>query len=566
MVIALGLKEHNWSRALTPNQLAAVLLALWWALNVIAGALLELANDEAYYWFYSWHLDWGYYDHPPMVALLVKLGTWICGGELGVRLFSTLLQPLYLYLFWTLIRPQDATRRDAMLYCLVCFAMPRLQLYGLLALPDAPLLFFTVVFLWAYKRFAERDSWLNAALMGASMALLMYSKYHGLLVIIFVLCSRWRNFRSPRLYAAVLMGVLLYLPHLWWQYSHDFPSVRYHLSGRVTSGLTLKYLGPTILNLLVVFNPLFLFHYGRGLASQIRERRNVAYSWLLLGFVVFFTLSAFRYSTQPQWMLPAVFAFIVLLMAESRRSEKSYRYIRVVALITGALFLVARLAMLVLPLPGQLWNNKSSNEEIARLADGRPVVFMNNYTASAKYTFYTGQPAYTLPIYFMRQSQWQYSDLDDSFAGQEVLVAQTEDGRPDNGIWINGKLFWYSVVHDFHSLRKVQITPLTPLQRMGGDTVAVDLLLYNPYPYPLFPTEDTPLSLAITFRIEQRVQPCIYVPFTDTLAPGDSLILHPRFTLPKQLEKGKEYSYAFLLRNPHYLPGDNSPRYRFKVE
>lgn len=562
----MGLKEHNWSRALTPNQLVAVLLALWWALNVIAGALLELANDEAYYWFYSWHLDWGYYDHPPMVALLVKLGTWICGGELGVRLFSTLLQPLYLYLFWTLIRPQDATRRDAMLYCLVCFAMPMLQLYGLLALPDAPLLFFTVVFLWAYKRFAERDSWLNAALMGASMALLMYSKYHGLLVIVFVLCSRWRNFRSPRLYAAVLMGVLLYLPHLWWQYSHDFPSVRYHLSGRVTSGLTLKYLGPTILNLLVVFNPLFLFHYGRGLASQIRERRNAAYSWLLLGFVVFFTLSAFRYSTQPQWMLPAVFAFIVLLMAESRRSDRAYRYIRTVAIVTGALFLLARLAMLVLPLPGQLWNNKSSNEDIARLADGRPVVFMNNYTASAKYTFYTGQPAYTLPIYFMRQSQWQYSDLDDSFAGQEVLVAQTEDGRPDNGIWINGKLFWYSVVHDFHSLRKVQITPLTPLQRMGGDTVAVDLLLYNPYPYPLFPTEDTPLSLAITFRIEQRVQPCVYVPFTDTLAPGDSLILHPRFTLPKQLEKGKEYSYAFLLRNPHYLPGDNSPRYRFKVE
>lgn len=562
----MGLKEHNWSRALTPNQLVAVLLAFWWALNVIAGALLELANDEAYYWFYSWHLDWGYYDHPPMVALLVKLGTWICGGELGVRLFSTLLQPLYLYLFWTLIRPQDATRRDAMLYCLVCFAMPMLQLYGLLALPDAPLLFFTVVFLWAYKRFAERDSWLNAALMGASMALLMYSKYHGLLVIVFVLCSRWRNFRSPRLYAAVLMGVLLYLPHLWWQYSHDFPSVRYHLSGRVTSGLTLKYLGPTILNLLVVFNPLFLFHYGRGLASQIRERRNVAYSWLLLGFVVFFTLSAFRYATQPQWMLPAVFAFIVLLMAESRRSERSYRYIRTVAIVTGALFLLARLAMLVLPLPGQLWNNKSSNEEIARLADGRPVVFMNNYTASAKYTFYTGQPAYTLPIYFMRQSQWQYSDLDDSFAGQEVLVAQTEDGRPDNGIWINGKLFWYSEVHDFHSLRKVQITPLTPLQRMGGDTVAVDLLLYNPYPYPLCPTEDTPLSLALTFRIEQRVQPCIYVPFTDTLAPGDSLILHPRFTLPKQLEKGKEYSYAFLLRNPHYLPGDNSPRYRFKVE
>ena len=559
------LKEQDWSRALTPNQLVAVLLALWWALNVIAGALLELADDEAYYWFFSWHLDWGYFDHPPMVALLVKLGSWL-GGELGVRFFAILLQPLYLYLFWTLIRPPEATRREALLYVLVCFAMPMLQLYGLLALPDAPLLFFTVLFLWTYRRFTQRDNWTNMLLLAASMALLMYSKYHGLLVIVFVLCSRWRNFRTPKLYLAALVGILLYAPHLWWQYTHGFPSLRYHLVSRHTVGFTTEYLGDTLLNLLVVFNPLFLFHYGRGLWRQLREHRNAAYSWLILGFVIFFSLSAFRYSTQPQWMLPAVFGFVVLLMDEARRSDRAYRYIRTMAIVTGALFLLVRLVILVVPLPGQLWNNRAANGEIARLADGRPVVFMHNYTASAKYTFYTGQPAYTLPIFYMRQSQWQYCDLDETFTGKDVVIALSEPPQKGgNSIHLDmDKLFWYKEVSDFHPLRKVEIIPELPMQRVGEDSVDVVLHLYNPYPYPICSTDDERLRILLTFRIEQRMQPCTAVRLTDTIPPHDTLTLHPRFALPKQLEPGKEYSYAFLLRTPKYPPCDNSPRYKFK--
>ena len=559
-------KVHKWSQALSPNQIVALLLTLWWAMNVIAGTILELADDEAYYWFFSWNLDWGYFDHPPMIALLVKLGSWL-GGELGVRFFSILLQPLYLYLFWTLVHPPEATSKEAFLYCLVCFAMPMLQLYGLLALPDAPLLFFTVVFLWAFKRFSERDSWLHVVLLGVSMALLMYSKYHGLLVILFVLCSRWRILLSPKIYCAAGLGILLYFPHLWWQYSHGFPSIRYHLVDRHAIGFTTRYIGNTILNLLVVFNPLFLVHYGRGLGRQIRERHNTTYTWLLLGFVVFFTLSAFRYATQPQWMLPAVFSFIVLLMDEAHRSTKSYHYIRTTAIVTGCLFLLARIVILVIPMPGQLWNNKAASQEIASLANGRPVVFMHNYTAPAKYTFYTGQPACSMPLYFMRKSQWQYSDLDDSFAGKDVIIALTEEGKPDNGIWLsNGKLFWYIEESNFRPLRKVQITPSQPLRQVGKDSVEAVLTLYNPYSYPVCTTADDTLLLGLTFRIEQRVQPCVAVLFTDTLASGESLSLHQRFALPKRLEKGKEYSYAYILRSLHYLPCDNSPRYTFKVE
>src|ERR1700716_4540676 len=62
------------------------------ALRLVAAAWTPLTFDEAYYWVWSKHLAGGYYDHPPAVAAVIRLGTLIAGDtELGVRLFSILL-------------------------------------------------------------------------------------------------------------------------------------------------------------------------------------------------------------------------------------------------------------------------------------------------------------------------------------------------------------------------------------------------------------------------------------------------------------------------------------------
>ena len=75
---------------------------LWLFLGLLQSGLTELQDDEAYYWVYSQYLDWGYFDHPPMIGLLVKMGYTIFPNELGVRLF-----PLLLNIFsfdWLLLR------------------------------------------------------------------------------------------------------------------------------------------------------------------------------------------------------------------------------------------------------------------------------------------------------------------------------------------------------------------------------------------------------------------------------------------------------------------------------
>ena len=39
-------------------------------------ANVELGNDEVYYWTYALHLQTSYFDHPPLVALFIRLFTF----------------------------------------------------------------------------------------------------------------------------------------------------------------------------------------------------------------------------------------------------------------------------------------------------------------------------------------------------------------------------------------------------------------------------------------------------------------------------------------------------------
>src|SRR5580698_8984319 len=72
------------------NTVATVLALV--VLRLVAAAWTPLTFDEAYYWMWSKSLAGGYYDHPPMVAAVIRLGTIVAGDtELGVRLVSILL-------------------------------------------------------------------------------------------------------------------------------------------------------------------------------------------------------------------------------------------------------------------------------------------------------------------------------------------------------------------------------------------------------------------------------------------------------------------------------------------
>lgn len=558
------------SHKLSPNGLLALLLAVWWLLNLLQASCTELANDEAYYWFYSWKLDWGYFDHPPMVALLVWLTSWI-PGELGVRLAVTLLQPLYLYLFWTLIRPAVPTRRDAWMYALICFSIPMLQLYGFLALPDAPLLFFTAVFLWALRRFSQHDSIGNTLLLAASMALLVYSKYHGVLVILFALFSCPRNFRSWKFYLAGLLALILFVPHLWWQYTHDFATFQYHLVDRVTApGFYFEHVVLFLVSLLLVFNPLWVWHYGKQLGRRsdgavFDIRRTLRF--ICFGFIAFFFLASLRDKTQPQWLLAIVFALVAALFDAARNSERDCRFIRGAAAVCAVIFVLLRVTVMANPFhfKGELWNNRADNQAIAALADGHPVLFTHNYTASAKYTFYTGQPAYTQALLYDRTSQWTYNDLEEGFTGQDVLVCVRENRLADTVILPSGRPFEYVWMPDFHPLKKVRIEADTLSARLpSADTVWVNLHVTNPYPYDLCSTAEAPMLITFIYRVTQHRQPETDIPLVDTLKAHSTTDVRLPLPVGRMPESGS-CNCGFSLRYKQFRSCLNSSRMLYQT-
>mgnify|MGYP000975111711 FL=1 len=541
-----------------PDALVAFWLGVWWVCNLFQAGLTELANDEAYYHMFAERPAWGYFDHPPVTALLVWAGERLFGGELGVRFFFTVLQPLYLWILWRLIRPADAGRRDAALFVVVSAATLMLQLYGFIAVPDGPLMFTTALFLLTFKWFSEnrRRAWLW---MGIAMALMAYSKYHGALVVLFALAANPRQLLRPALYSSGAVALLLLVPPLVWQYEHDWASFAYHLSGR-NSVFRPGYVVEFLANVLVVFNPFFVPLYVQAW-RKVKPQTPVGRALKLLpvAFIVFFMLSSLRGYVQPQWVIVSCFGLVCVLFAYARRHPRTRRYVMRAGGVTVGLIVLVRLVMIFNPLGirFEVFNNPESYAAIAAEADGRPVVFRYGYAVAAKYAFYTGGEAYCQPNIRYRTHQWQFRDDDSQFIGREVLV-ECPDGTVSDSTrqvrtltMANGRSFTWFVDPAFHPVRLVDIafTGL-PGRVAAGETLRLELRIRNPYPYAIrVGADDTQLVMLWKhgrFRVDE-------FPTGETFTiPADSeLTRGVTFTVLPQLA-GETFDVGFALRREGY--------------
>mgnify|MGYP001613907659 CR=1 FL=1 len=106
-----------------------------------------------------------------------------------------------LLIIWLLTDNEQRKKKvNILLFVMLVAILPVFNIYGFIATPDAPLLLFSAVFLLAYKRILKDENWQNTLFLGFSMAALMYSKYHGGLLIILVILSNLRLLKSPKFY------------------------------------------------------------------------------------------------------------------------------------------------------------------------------------------------------------------------------------------------------------------------------------------------------------------------------------------------------------------------------
>jgi hypothetical protein len=487
-------------------------LAAWAFLNVVQAALTPLNNDEAYYWMYSRYLDWGYFDHPPMIALMIKAGYALFHNELGVRLVTVISEVAALAVIWSLTDEAQRNKKNSVLvFVMLAFILPVLNIFGFIATPDSPLLLFSALFLLAWKRFSGEENMKNTLFLGLAMAALVYSKYHGALLIILVILSNFRLLKSPRFWLASVLALLIFSPHIYWQYTNGFPSLKYHLVDRVGSfnpGNIPEYL----LNLLLIHNP-FLLPFAFWLVFRKKQTGSFdrTLKFIMAGFVIFFLVQSLRYHIEPQWTAVICIPMIIILFNHIDLNSRTGILIKRGAFLFIPLILFIRTAFMFDFLPvsylrKEYHNNEKRAKEIGEIAGDRPVIFTNSYQDPSEFTFYTGKPATTLNNLNYRKNQYDIWNFEEQFHGMEVLYVPhyLNDYISENftkEIFSYGDSVWVKVVSNFQSLQKECVIlegDNYVFSRSGADSVR--LKIFNPYPFPVnFKHPELPVVFQIAF-------------------------------------------------------------------
>jgi hypothetical protein len=413
-------------KAFLRNHHRLVFYTAWIILGLVQSGLTGLLDDEAYYWVYSKYLAWGYFDHPPMIAILVKMGYAIFPNELGVRLFPLLLNVLSLLIIEKLF-----SKKNPVLFYAIALSIAVIQITGFIAVPDIPLIFFTALFFWRYKKFVGKLSFYNALLLGVSIALLFYSKYHAILIVFFTLFSNIKLFAKYQTWLAGIIALLLFSPHLWWQYQHDWVSIRYHLFESNVNAYKLSFTGDYIIGQLLLPGPIagfillpaaFLYKPKKESDSYWVEK---ALRYTMIGIYVFFLLSSFRGKVEGNWTSPVLVSLMVLSHQFLIERAGWHRMLYKILPITMILVLFARIIMIVDVLPVKeiqaryhAW--KSWPKEMKERTKGLPVVFSNSYQRASKYWFYSGQMTYSQNWYRERRNNYNFWPIEDSLLGRPV--------------------------------------------------------------------------------------------------------------------------------------------------
>ncbi len=367
--------------------------------SILAG-ITELNNDEVYYRLYALKLQWNYFDHPPMIAVLLKLFTFnlFFQNDFFLRLGILVCSALSTWLVY-LIGKRINDEQTGLLAAFLFIASPYCSIIaGLLLIPDGPQL---VWWLWSVLLMlkitgSEQN---NAAtrkrllLLGLTIGCCVLSKVHGIFLWVgfftYILLYRRSLLANPFLYYSMLISAVVISPILFWNLSNHFISYRYHsnrvhfFNGFQADSFLREIVGEVLYN-----NPIVIVLLVLALAAFARKRIFLPLPAQRLLFLLAFPLiavviiiSLFN-DTLPHWTGPAYTTLIPFTAAWLRSRQKMSNLGKLPAAVkwavafTGILLIPAVGAIKALPL-------NIGNKQWQQLGSGDPTLDMNGFNAIA---------------------------------------------------------------------------------------------------------------------------------------------------------------------------------------
>ena len=201
---------------------------------------LHTDTVEALSWASHW--DWGYFKHPPLVVWLFKAALALPGPRLvNFLIISQLSVLISAALIWQNVRALKDAEAAAAAVCLYLASPPATYFavqinHNSLSIPfDAAILCFGILFL-------EKRRTRDIAVLGVVVGFALLTKYQTAffpmtLAILAVANPKYRWVWSDwRGYAAALLALLIFAPHVWWDFNHGWRTLLYASSDRPLRG------------------------------------------------------------------------------------------------------------------------------------------------------------------------------------------------------------------------------------------------------------------------------------------------------------------------------------------
>jgi hypothetical protein len=387
-------------------------------LRLVAAAVTPLSFDEAYYWMWSKHLAGGYYDHPPMAAVVIRLGTLIAGDtELGVRLVSVLLALPMSFAVYRTAEILFGGRRVASTATVLLNVTMMAAVGTMIVTPDAPLLVASSFVLYALAKVLAtgRGAWWLA--VGVAVGAALLSKYTALFfgpailiwLVVVPKLRRWLISPWPVLGAAISLA--MFWPVIHWNAEHQWVSFIKQLGRARIEDFRLSFIGELIPTQIAFATPLVFILGAMGLYALFRRDAGASASRVLINstfwtITLYFVWHSLHSRVEANWFAPVYPSFAIAAAVAANNARWDARQQRAVNLCmrwaapTGivmfaALVLQANTGALTnfrrdatVRSIGVGWRELASGIDAARIGAGATCVLAPDYGTTAWLAFY----------------------------------------------------------------------------------------------------------------------------------------------------------------------------------
>ena len=497
-----------------PRYLHYIFLFSWLILNLVQSTFTELGHDEAYFWMYSLFPDWGHFHHPPLVGVLTGAGYALFKSELGVRLMSVILSTSTLHFLHGML-----VKRNTLLFWAIAFSTLLINAGGFLVAPDVPLIFFTTLFFYFFKRYLEHDHLSGIIALSLIIPLMLYSKYFGILPIVFTLVANVKLIRRKSFWVISCVSILLFLPHVVWHINHDFPGFHFNLverfGERFNPAIILSYPFEQIAMTGPLIGIITLFSAIKFKPANPFEK-TLKYNFA--GIFIFLFILTFNGRVEANWTATAFIPLILLSHQYLCGHIKLRRWLYYLAVPGIVLLLTARIHLMqrIAPLDDIINKFGTSNrgsefhgwkafaQAIKAEADGRPIM-ANSYQEASKLSFYTNTIVPSLNVH-RRGNEFDIWKFDHQYYGKEVVYVDAywrKNSVPLVGP--GGRKYFLTPLTDFRNYNRASVELLiADLTFEASAKVSLPVRITNPEDVPITADPADPYPTSLSYIIYQQ--------------------------------------------------------------